>query len=257
MTKFRLNKTSLASLLYFSLPQRTQQKIAVLLTPEDRKRLIDYREPRPEQKHYIEILNTLKKRTLKKSQNRGNTFSYIYLLFHMAYIVFALYNENIASAGAALIYGIGGFLFFVRKSASYIKLRFYPFPFHLQYLIFTVMCYPVILLMLGYFSIGAKPYSNNIILLMQASILAPLFEEIFFREVLFNTVNDFTSNDVLVIGVTALLFSFVHLSVDSLFAEFVVYLTAGVLLGSLRWISGSLFYPLSLHVALNSTLFYL
>ena len=257
MTQARPGKAFLASLLYFSLPEKTQQKIAVLLAPEDRKRLIDHRQGVPTKNQYIDILNALKDSILKKQLNRGSTFSYLYLLFHIVYLIFALYSENISSAGAALIYGIAGFLFFVRKSASYIKLRFYPFPFHLQYLIFTVMCYPVILLMLGYFSIGAKPYSGNIILLIQASLLAPLFEEIFFREVLFNTVKEFTSNDVFVIAVTALLFSFVHLNLDSLFAEFVVYFTAGVLLGTLRWISGSLVFPLVLHVALNSTLFYL
>ena len=257
MTQARPTKSSLASLLYLSLPEKTQQKISVLLTPEDRKRLIDYRLARPTKKQYIDIRDVLQNTILKKPLSRGNTFSYLYLLFHIVYLVFALYSENISSAGAALIYGIAGFLFFVRKSASYIKLRFYPFPFHIQYLIFTVMCYPVILLMLGYFSIGAKSYSGNTILLIQASLLAPLFEEIFFREVLFNTVKEFTSNDVLVIAVTALLFSFVHLNLDSLFAEFVVYFTAGTLLGTLRWITGSLVFPLALHMALNSTLFYL
>ncbi|MES0490858.1 MAG: type II CAAX endopeptidase family protein [Leptospirales bacterium] len=251
----------MASLLYFSLPENLRKKLSEFLTTEDLGRLLSARKLDDSPGIFSHISNTILKVGTKKNISFKDILSFLHLFFHLVYISFALFFESFYSAGGALLYGIGGFIFLQKESNAYLRLRFFPFPFQIRHFALTVLAYPVILIPLGLYTAGAPSISDNKMLLIQAVILAPLFEEIFFRDVLFKVFKDFTKSDFAIILITAFLFSIVHLSMSyglgDMTNAFILYFSAGLILGAIRWISCSLLYPILLHVAVNTTVFYL
>jgi len=261
ISQSRFSGVKMASLLYFSLPENLRKKLSDFLTTEDLGRLLSARKKEASPGIFLYISNSILNIRAIKKVSFKDIFSFVHLTFHLMYLVFAIFYEAYYSAGAALLYGVGGFIFFQKESNAYLRLRFIPLPFQIRHFALTVLAYPVILIPLGLFTAGAPSISDNKILLIQAVILAPLFEEIFFRDVLFKLVRDFSKNDFVIIVITGFLFSIVHLStsfgLDDLTTAFILYFSAGLILGAIRWVSCSLLYPLLLHIAVNATVFYL
>ena len=248
---------NLAKLLYFSLPDSLRQNVTSFLSVHERGVLSQSPPPTLSTMRYSALTRLLKWKNSNNNLEKKNSYGYVYFAFHAAFCMTALFYREYVAAISAIVYGITGALFLSKKSSRYIKMRLHFSFHHPEYLIYSGLIFTVSFLTLGYINLPLAGNNDSFIIIIQAALLAPLFEEFFFREVLFEI---FAKSILPVWGVvvlTAFLFSLVHINMESQFIEFVIYFNAGILLGSLRWISSSLTLPIITHSAINTTILFL
>lgn len=94
-------------------------------------------------------------------------------------------------------------------------------------------------------------FPRRVAIAAAATFLGPVAEEVVFRGAAFTSVLN-RHRPAAVIGVTALAFALIHPEVRDL----PILIAMGLILGHLRWASGSLLPPILLHVAFNAVPFF-
>jgi len=248
---------NLAKLLYFSLPDSLRHNVTSFLSVHERGVLSQSPPPTLSAIRYSALTRLLKWKNSSSNLQKKNSYGYMYFVFHAAFCMTALFYREYVAAISAIVYGITGALFLSKKSSLYIKMRLHFSFHHPEYLIYSGLIFTVSFLTLGYINLPLAGNQDSSIIMIQAILLAPLFEEFFFREVLFDIFAKTVLPAWSIVVLTAFLFSLVHINMESQFIEFIVYFNAGVLLGSLRWITSSLALPIITHAAINTTILFL
>lgn len=94
----------------------------------------------------------------------------------------------------------------------------------------------------------------GVLLLVSVCILAPLWEELFFRGYIWTKLSRHGYTEGIILIATSLLYVLPH--VPNSFAAFADYATIGLALGAIRYFGGGLFLPVLFHVAMNSILIF-
>lgn len=249
-----MKKQQLALEIYLTLPEKERSQVADLM-PGFRLLSRQNSSEKPQLADYSSALNEIKKyRNLKTDKARNPAV--IYSLFHLLAAAVALIGGYISLSPALFFYAlIGGWIIY-NRSERYWQIRFNPVTVAYSTLLLSVASYAVMVLMIGSLSLEALTVKPTFMLILQAAVAAPLFEELFFRDYMFRILRE--HGPVTAVTVTSALFTVVHFGAGLLTFELIAsYFTAGLLLGLLREFSRSLFYPVLTHAAVNATMLWL
>lgn len=195
----------------------------------------------------------------KKPHNLAKLVGMVTLLPALVALAF----ENLQMAAAFFVYAVGLFLLIRRKPISYWQLRFSLTGSEPLFLILTVFAFLVSFISAGVLSLEAYSARVSLLVFIQAVLWGPFFEEIFFRDYLFEVFS--TKQATLGLSFAApVLFSSVAFAIshfswqtELLAPELAAYAAAGFALGSLRFITRSLVYSIAAHSMANAALLFL
>ncbi len=255
-----------AAYLYYHLPPAIMEKVNGFLALGERKKLALSRQamaPENVTKTLTAAMTKAIRERRKAAKNTGHHFGWYYLLFHLFFFFALLLSDDRDLILAPAIYGISGFFFLQRRSLAYWRYRFSLLPLEVYEPIFFTLCYAAMVLTVGSLTAGKAAASPDFLFFLLGGFLAPLFEELFFRDVLYEAIASGSAgrstggSPFAAVAVTAVGFSLVHLSLQPGLLEFAVYANAGVLLGFLRRLTGRLTFPLAVHIGVNLTMMWL
>ncbi|MCL4410309.1 MAG: CPBP family intramembrane metalloprotease [Gammaproteobacteria bacterium] len=93
-------------------------------------------------------------------------------------------------------------------------------------------------------------------ILLVTLVLAPIFEELMFRGVLYSYISNGLFKDIGAITATSIIFIFMHSSNEMGFLIYVM-LPITVLFGLARYITGSVITPIVMHAAVNFSMYFI
>lgn len=244
-----------AARLYYSLPPEVMERVSGFLSLSQRRRLAQARNLKVGSEEYGYAAKSLRAVQKKRGSEKGHQLGGYYFLVHLLFFFAILIIHGGGGQGGELvlapaIYGLGGFFFLQRRSLTYWRYRFSPLPLEVYEPIFFVLCYGAMVLTIGQLNVTMASEAPGPLLFLLAAFLAPLFEELFFRDVLFETLGGKTPALLL----TALGFTLVHITLEPRLLDMVIYFNAGILLGAMRWLSGRIIFPFVIHSAVNITM---
>ncbi len=251
----KTSKKSWAAYLYLNLPDELQTTLADFLTNNERKRLLDNK---PEQDQ-AEISKSINQQVVKaaRQQKAPHTFARAYGGFHLVLATVAFLSSDAMVAMNYLLYGIAGFFLIRSKRPNYWKYRLLYIPFQWHFLSLSVLSFAAIMPVVGMLSLKIEASKLAPILLYQAVLFGPFFEELLFRDYLFRALqpkNSKIESYVFAIIMSSILFAFIHLNPGDISAfayEFFVYFYAGLVLALLRWYTKSLLFTFIVHMSVN------
>ena len=261
------NKIKLIYLFYL-LPDDIQSKIIFFLTNKERENIL----------HIINKDNNYKSKYLTKNDiqhiiqnlkwvnniNQNNLFYTIYTIICLTLSIVGVILNEITTSIFFIIYGVLGAWTLKQKQNTHWQLMFINISLEIKLFITCILAYILLLLMMGTFLSNTTVVNKstpNLLLIIQACLIGPFFEEIFFRDYLYemsSTYNKQKINENIGLFVSSIAFSVIHLTEwNDLWLTFGVYFIAGVILGFLRWQSKCLLYPLCTHMLFNTTMIYI
>lgn len=259
MTTNKLAKFKKALFLYKALPKHFREKIRDFLPPSLQGHLSLSAEE-ISANEIKSISRQIRDRALKPARHFW-FIAYGWLLLNFAWAVTALVSGHPVAAASCLIYALVGFLYFSNKSLTYLKLRFFPKPFSLSTALLAFGAFLVIMPLTGFLTldeeIAHSSVSSLLPILVQGMLLAPVFEEILFRDIFYTFGKEIYGNDLFSILFTAFLFGVIHLQSTNDITGYSVYFLAGIVLGGLRYLSKGIFYSILVHSAVNTSLFFI
>jgi len=262
---------TLARVLYFLLPGRYRSNVLDLLNESYRERLKEELPETRDLEKAIPLISARLKKIAGQPSEKGNKVAAWYLIIHLFFLIPALLVEETVAAAYLFTYGVAGFFYFRSRSLTYLKIRFSPFPVQLVTLVVSVLIYSALVLGVGSLSLGEQGGNPGVLMVLIAALFAPFFEEIFFRDLIFSLMKAGSGDGgkggkiegsyLWAILISSLLFTVVHISFYSGYGiepvEFIIYFLSGLMLGSLKWLTKGLFYPVLVHAAANATILWL
>lgn len=252
-----------AAVIYTALPAAQKFQVDDFLPYTDRCRLLQT----IKEKNFSSAMFTtsdiylLSDKSLpSEASGSARTFAVVNLLL----MAISFLTENLVPGISYALYALVGTIILNRKSATYWKMRFIPARIDSISIILSVVSYAFIILCITFIQDGFFPPSPSHVLILQACLFAPFFEELLFRDYIFNTFLFFPKNRsaeaayILPIMTSSLTFALVHVSwgLNMQYSDLAVYMTAGILLGVIRWQTRSLFFPVLVHIAVNTTILF-
>lgn len=253
-----------ATWLYFLLPEKTRRRIDSFLPPSDQNKLLVKRkalskselalDKEPFFKQITDELTKARSSSGKETGDLKNIFLGFHVLIHVIILALALAEGMNFIAGVIFFYAIGGVIFILQKSSTYLRYRYSPLPVYPRYAFVSALGYAIMVLTVGWLSVEADFPRPDAIMLVVGALLAPFFEELLFRDVIYKIVEDVAESSFLAIAVGALFFALVHFQGDFHVIDLLIYTLAGAILGVIRWSTGKLFYPIIVHAGVNLTI---
>ncbi len=206
-------------------------------------------------------LYTIAAKELKvlRPSGKPSLFAWGYFWLHiLLFIIFLpadisnVRNLNFSSQITAFIYvfyALFGSFFIWQKSIAYWKWMFRIPVFYFPGVVHASASFLFLIYLVGSLDLDVHTGGMRPQFFILAFIFGPIFEELLFRDILYRAFL-LARSSFLSIVIPSVLFSLVHLSGFHLW-EFLVYFLAGIILASIRWQSGGLFFPILVHSASN------
>ena len=266
-----MNHSLKACNFFFSLPNEVRDKIKIFLTSQEWRKLLNICQKQEKKKEKIQeadfyylkkILYDMKSSGLAA---KSNLLSNIYISIFLLFTCFSLLKAEYSVSIYLFLYSIFGYICIKRKSQTYWNLHFFRSKFEPSFFLLSGYVYVLLLLLIGYNTVSAESVSDwghqpEISFILQACLLGPIFEEIFFRGYIFEISSISSGNnksgEYNGIWISSLLFAIAHLQdiqIEALLKTLTLFFSAGVLLACLRWYTRSLLYGSVVHIAFNST----
>ncbi len=257
---------SKASLVFFSLTLEQRETIRRYLEFSQWRTIIHtYENSSTMDSRKLESLYTAAARELKALRPSGkpSLFAWGYLFAHiLLFILFlpsdisGLRNINFSLEITAFIYvfyALFGSFFIWQKSIAYWKWIFRIPAFYFPSVVHASASFLFLIYLVGSLDLDVHSGRIRLEFFILAFLSGPIFEELLFRDILYRAFF-MARSSFLSIVIPSVFFSLVHLSGFHIW-EFLVYFLAGIILASLRWQSGGLFFPILVHS--TSNLFFL
>ncbi|MDH5720662.1 MAG: CPBP family glutamic-type intramembrane protease [Spirochaetia bacterium] len=264
-----IKKNIWAALVYFLLPKNVQNAADDFLTSDELKKLSLSKKKIKNFEHAYDNILPLFISRLQKPALKAKLPEYFFTVCFLAGLFSLLTVDNLEISAKNFIlpvnffvYACAGYFLLKRKKAEYWRLRFISVPFEFSFFAFSAFSLALIVFLVGWLSLDAYPARINIFLFFQAVIAGPLIEEIFFRDYVYSLfqskkTSNFIYDDLPAVFISSAAFAAAHISPVNWHFEAAAYLTAGALLGFLRWMSKSLLYPFAVHAAANGVLLWM
>ena len=265
-----MNRTKRSSLLFFLLPGDVRSQVRSLLTTKEYAKILASGggdAPVLKGEAYTGHIKAFIEQMRLSKANEKRFIGKAYLALFLTFCgVSLVYGEYLISA-YLLIYSAVGYWCIQRKPQSYWNIQLFSFQTQSGFILFSALSYVFLVLLLGYHNTESYAkfgwnHHPGLLFMLQASLFGPVFEEIFFRGYLFETIsmgfrNNLVRHEYAGIWISSLLFAFVHLNYmnpDQILVDLAVFFVLGLALGFLRWYTRSLLHCSVVHIACNATI---
>ena len=277
-----------ASAIFLSLPNEVRDRVKVFLTTREWGKLlapiklqsldmgnsinpvntINKRASNSIQANFHQLKNFLHAMNLSALTGKKKIIAKVYLIIFLLFTFFSLVEADYSVSVYLFLYAVFGYICLRRKSQIYWNIHFFESKFEPFFLLLSGYTYIFLILLIGYHiaepdSGSYQNYKAGFSFIIQACFLGPVFEEIIFRGYIFEiTAIGFHNkkyHEYVGIGVSSFLFAVIHINSPELtlvFKHLLLFFSAGFLLGLLRWYTKSLFYCILVHIAFNTTMFF-